>query len=127
MEGDFVGSSGESSLFSHLCVLRTGEHNTARQSQTVGMGPRVPQSSGGLLETQPTLDTFVSSRSLQIPRYMTWEEVSRVTAINALDYYWDPVTWPFLPVPLFPLALERVLEQQIKAILICLEWKGEMW
>ena len=31
------------------------------------------------------------------------------------------------PVPLFPLALERVLEQQIEAILICPGWKGAMW
>ena len=58
---------------------------------------------------------------------MTWEEDSRVTAINALDYYWDSITWLFPPVPLFPLAMERVLEQQIEAILICPEWKGAMW
>ena len=37
------------------------------------------------------------------------------------------VTWLFPLVPLFPLALERVLEQQIEAILICLGWKGAMW
>ena len=47
-------------------------------------------------------------------------------AIQALDYYWDPVTI-IPPVPLFPLALERVLEQQIEAILICPGWKGAMW
>ena len=33
----------------------------------------------------------------------------------------------FPPVPLFPLALERVYEQQIEAILICPEWEGVMW
>ena len=42
---------------------------------------------------------------------MTWEEDSRVSAINALVYYWDPVTWPFPPVPLFPLALGEGFEQ----------------
>ena len=73
------------------------------------------------------MDAFASSQSHQIPRYMTWEEDSRAAAINALDYYWDPVTWLFPPVPLIPLALERVLEQQIEAILICLGWKGAMW
>ena len=31
------------------------------------------------------------------------------------------------PVPLIPLVLEGVLEQQIKAILICQGWKGAMW
>ena len=58
---------------------------------------------------------------------MTWEENSRATAINALDYYWDPVTWLFLPVPLIPLALEGVLEQKIEAILICPGWTGATW
>ena len=48
-------------------------------------------------------------------------------AINALDYYWDPVTWLFPLVPLIPLVLEGVLEQQIEVILICLGWEGEMW
>ena len=48
-------------------------------------------------------------------------------AINALDYYWDPETWLFPLVPLIPLVLEGVLEQQIEVILICLGWKGAMW
>ena len=48
-------------------------------------------------------------------------------AINALDYYSDPVTWLFPPVPLIPLALEGVLEQQIEVILICPGWTGAMW
>ena len=79
------------------------------------------------LRVWPTLDAFASSWSHQIPRYMTWEEDSRAMAINALDYYWDPVTWLFPLVPLIPLALERVSEQQIEAILICPGWKGAMW
>ena len=69
----------------------------------------------------------MSNMSLQISRFITGEEVSRVSAINALGYYWDPVTWLFPPVHLIPLALERVSEQQIEAILICPEWKGAMW
>ena len=48
-------------------------------------------------------------------------------AINALDFYWDPITWLFPPVPLNPLALERVLQQQIMVILICPGWTGAMW
>ena len=40
----------------------------------------------------PTLDAFVSKGSHQIPRYMTWEQDSRATAINALNFYWDPET-----------------------------------
>ena len=31
------------------------------------------------------------------------------------------------PVPLIPLALERVLQQQIMVILICLGWTGATW
>lgn len=58
---------------------------------------------------------------------MTWEQDPRATAINVLDYYWDSVTRLFPPVPLIPLALEGVLEQQIEAILICLGWERAMW
>ena len=58
---------------------------------------------------------------------MTWEQHSRATAINALDYYWDPENWLFPLVPLIPLVLEGVLEQQIEVILICLGWMGAMW
>ena len=76
------------------------------------------------LQVWTTLDAFASKGSHQIPRYMTWEEDSRAMAINALDYYWDPVTWLFPPVPLIPLALEGVLEQQIMVILICPGWTG---
>jgi hypothetical protein len=79
------------------------------------------------LQVWPTLDAFASKRCHQIPRYMTWEEDTRATATNALDYYWDPITWLFPPVPLIPLALERVLEQQIEAILICPGWTGAKW
>ena len=33
----------------------------------------------------------------------------------------------FPPVPLIPLALEGVLEQQIEVILICPGWTGATW
>merc|ERR1712089_24487 len=58
---------------------------------------------------------------------MTWNKDSRTVAVNALDCYWDPGTWLIPPVPFIPLALEGVLEQQIKVILICPGWKGAMW
>ena len=97
--------------------LRTGEHrgNLPLQTQTVEVGlqtspVRVPEDCRRR-QVWPTLDALASSRSHQIPRYMTWEEDSRATAINALDYYWDLVTWLFPLVPLIPLALEGVLEQ----------------
>ena len=47
----------------------------------------------------PTLDAFASRGSHQIHRYITWEQGSSVTAIDTLDYYWDPETWLFPPVP----------------------------
>ena len=58
---------------------------------------------------------------------MTWEQDSRATAINTLDYYGNLETWLFPPVPLIPLALEGVLDQQIEAILIFPGWTGAMW
>ena len=60
-------------------------------------------------------------------QYTTWDHDPKAVAINALDFYWDPVTWLFPPVPLIPLALERVLQQQIMAIQICLGWTGATW
>ena len=48
-------------------------------------------------------------------------------ALNALDYYRDPLTWLFCQVPLIPLALEGVLEHKIMVIVIWLGWKGEIW
>ena len=47
----------------------------------------------------PTLNAFASRGSHQIHRYITWEQGSSVTAIDTLDYYWDPETWLFPPVP----------------------------
>ena len=60
-------------------------------------------------------------------KYMTWDRDPKAVVTNALDYYWDPITWLFPPVPLIPLALERVLQQQIMAILICPGWTGATW
>ena len=79
------------------------------------------------LQVWPTLDAFASKGTHQILRYMTWDRDPKAMAINTLDFYWDPVTWLFPPVPLIPLALERVLQQQIMAILICPGWTGAMW
>ena len=49
---------------------------------------------------------------------MTYDRDCRAVAINALDYYWDPVTWLFPSMPFIS------PKQEIKVILICLERKG---
>ena len=36
---------------------------------------------------------------------MTWNQDPEAVAINALDFYWDPMTWLFPLVLLIPLAL----------------------
>merc|ERR1712243_542063 len=64
------------------------------------------------LQVLPTLDAFASKGTHQMVRYMTWDIDPNAVATNALDYYWDPITWLLPPVPLIPLALERVLQQQ---------------
>ena len=61
------------------------------------------------LQVWPTLDAFASKGTHQIPKYMTWERDPKAVAIITQDFYWDPITWLFLPVPLIPLALEMVL------------------
>ena len=62
----------------------------------------------------------MSKGSHEIHGYMTWSQDSKALDVNTLDYYWDPVIGLFPLVPLIPLALEGVLQQQIKVILICL-------
>ena len=44
------------------------------------------------LQVWPTLDAFASRGTHQISRYMTWDQDPHAVAINALDFYWDPVT-----------------------------------
>ena len=111
----------------------SGEHRGRFPQQTqiavVGFQTSPVRVSEDIPETASlaTLDAFASSGSHQIPRYMTWEQDSRAMAINALDYYWDPVTRLFLWSLSFFLALEGALEQQIKVILICTGWEGAMW
>ena len=46
----------------------------------------------------PTLDAFASKGTHQLVRYMTWNNDPDAVATNALDYYWDPITW-FFPRP----------------------------
>ena len=79
------------------------------------------------LQVWPTLDAFTSKGKHQIPRYMSWELDLKVVAINTQNYYWDLVTWLFPLVPLIPLALEGVQEQQFKVILIFPGWELAMW
>ena len=56
----------------------------------------------------PTLESFMSKGSHQIPRYISWEIDSRAKVMNALDQYWDPETLLFLLVSFIPLALKGV-------------------
>ena len=77
----------------------------------MGEGSRVPQSFGRLLEIQSTQDTLVSSKSLQVPRFMTWEDDSWISSIQCPGLLLGSSNLAFPPVPLFPLALERVFEQ----------------
>ena len=78
-------------------------------------------------QVKPTLDAFATSRTNLLPRYMTWERDTSAVGQNCLNYFWDPVTWLFPPVPLIPAVLREVEEQQIEAILICPGWKRALW
>ena len=78
-------------------------------------------------QVKPTLDAFATNRTNLLPRYMTWERDESAVGQNCLNYYWDPVTWLFPPVPLIPAVLREVEEQQIEAILICPGWQRALW
>ena len=85
---------------------------------------------GWVLETfslKPTLDAFASAESARLPRYMTWFPDSNAVAQDALLNDWDPISYLFPPVPLILKVLNRVKEQQIRAILICPWWPTAVW
>ena len=68
---------------------------------------------------QPTLDAFASSKTKQLPRYMSWKEDPLAVGRNALICKWDKVTYLFPPTPLLGKVVNKVKEDKIEAILVC--------
>ena len=79
-----------------------------------------------LVQVKPTLGAFATSITNLLPWYMTWVQDALSVDRNCLNYFWDPVTWLFSLVPLFPAMLQKEV-QQIEAILICPGWKRVLW
>ena len=75
----------------------------------------------------PTLDAFASSKTAQMPRFMSWYPESRAVARDALLAVWDPVTYLFPPIPLMMRVLQEVQSQGVEAILICPRWPSALW
>ena len=48
-------------------------------------------------------------------------------ARDAMIAEWDPITYLFPPVPLIPKVIQKVKEQQDRAILICPRWPSALW
>lgn len=76
---------------------------------------------------QPTLDAFASSKTNQLPRYMSWKEDKSAVGRNALMCKWDKVTYLFPPTPLLAKVVNKVKEEKIEAILVCPKWTSALW
>ena len=76
---------------------------------------------------QPTLDAFASSKTKQLPRYMSWKQDNLAVGRNALMCKWDKVTYLFPPTPLMAKVVNKVKEERIEAILVCPRWTSALW
>ena len=75
----------------------------------------------------PTLDAFASQDTCRLPRYMTWFEDQHAVARDALLHPWDKCTYLFPPVPLLPRVIQKVREENIRAVLIVPHWPSALW
>ena len=78
-------------------------------------------------KVMPTLDAFASRATAQIERYMSWKEDTHAIGPDALLCKWDKMSYLFPPVPLIPKTLNKVVDKQITAILICPMWPSSLW
>ena len=75
----------------------------------------------------PSLDAFATAQTAQLPRYMSWHEDPGAVGRNALLLPWDQTTYLFPPTPLLPKVIQKVKDQEIKAILVCPNWPSALW
>ena len=75
----------------------------------------------------PTLDTFASRNTSQLPRYMSLFQDSLAVAQDALINRWDRVSYAFPPSPLMLKVLQKIQQEQISVILICPKWPSALW
>ena len=78
-------------------------------------------------DLQPTLDSFASSETRQLPRYMSWDYEEDALGRDALLCRWDEVTYCFPPIPLIPKVMNKIRDEKIDAILVCPEWPASLW
>ena len=98
-------------------VVHIGEHRGGfpQQTQTAEVG--LQPSPLRVLEDLPHISSLAHTACLCVQRESSNPQVHKLGAglqrngnQHTLDYYWDPETWLFPPVPLIPLPLEGVLE-----------------
>ena len=78
-------------------------------------------------QLKPTLDAFASQITTQLPRYMSWYPDRQAVARDALLHQWDQITYLFPPVPLLMKVLQKILQEGIRAILVCPHWPTALW
>ena len=74
-----------------------------------------------------TLDTFASKETTPLKKYMSWMAYSNAVGRDAMLCKWDAKTYLFPPVPLIQRTLNKIVEEEIEAILICPHWPSSLW
>ena len=75
----------------------------------------------------PTLDAFATKETAQLKRYMSWKMDPAAVGRDAMLQSWDKVTYLFPPVPLLAKVLNKVVEEQVTAILVCPAGPSALW
>ena len=76
----------------------------------------------------PTVDVFASKDCHVLPGYYSWYPDRVALAQDAFSVVqWPQRIYAFPPVPLIPLALEKISRDQCTAILIVPGWRSALW
>jgi hypothetical protein len=80
------------------------------------------------LQVNPTIDLFATQRNATLPQFLSplWRDQGK--ARDALSVPWG-MGLPYLhpPIPLIPRCLRKVLHENVPALLVLPDWKGQSW
>ncbi|KAA6401246.1 MAG: hypothetical protein EZS28_003228 [Streblomastix strix] len=74
-----------------------------------------------------TIDLFSQHFNNQLPRFMSTIRGHGEIAIDALNQTWKmELPWIHLPIPLLPVVLKKIREEQIETMIIAPLWPGQI-
>ena len=77
---------------------------------------------------KPDIDMFSSRMNFQIERYVPWEPDPQAYAVYAFTLNWkEYFNYMFPPFGIIPQVLQKIKEDQAKAVLIVPQWETQAW